>query len=88
MVFHAIDYKFDAEHMTNDTQRLSEFISKQYSPFLGLTIPSSAIMYYEIVSSMPVFPRPSKNVKVKKYIIDSKYCSLRCENDYRCNCGN
>ena len=88
LVFHAIDYKFDAEHMTNDTQRLSEFISKQYSPFLGLTIPSSAIMYYEIVSSMPVFPRPSKNVKVKKYIIDSKYCSLRCENDYRCNCGN
>lgn len=87
LVFHAIDYKYDAEHMTNDTQRLSEFISKQYSPLLGFAIPSSVIMYYQIVSSMPYFPRPSKNVKVKKYIIDSKYCSLRCENDYRCNCN-
>ena len=87
LVFHAKDNNFDAEHMTNDIQRLSEFISKQYSPFLALTITSSAIMYYQIVNSMPYFPRPSKNVKVKKYIIDSKYCSLRCENDYRCNCN-
>jgi len=85
LAYHAKDNSYDDDHLTNDTQKLSAFVSKNYNALSALAIPSTVIMYYSLIP-LGAIPRPSKNVKANKYINESKYCSQRYENDYRCNC--
>lgn len=87
IVYHAIDNNLSTEHLASDAQRLGVFVAENYSVLAGLAVPQSTIMIYQ-AAKMGLFPRMTKKVKINKYQLVSKYCGQRCENDYRCNCGD
>ncbi|MEN9738168.1 MAG: hypothetical protein RLZZ318_201 [Bacteroidota bacterium] len=79
LVYHILDNNYGSEHFANDVSKLTQFAAKQYEHIFAYGISVTATMYYTMAKT-GLWPRTKNFIKVNKYNVTSKFCSLKCEN--------